>query len=47
MKLEMIDDLSEKGAKRLLKKLVKALDKLDFDDIFGGEGWRHYLGFED
>jgi len=37
---------TESSAK-ILGKLIKKLDKLDEEDFFGSEGWRHYFGFED
>lgn len=39
-----IEDMTEKAAKELLKKIV---DKLDGDDFFGSEGWKHYMGLEE
>lgn len=43
MKLK-IDKMTEDQVKELLKELI---EKLDEDDFFGTEGWRHFLGFED
>ena len=31
----------------LLNSLVYELDKLDNEDFFGTEGWRHFLDLED
>ena len=42
-----VQDLTERAAKTLLKELIEKLDKLDCEDFFGSEGWKHYLGFED
>ena len=42
-----IDKFTEEAAKESLTDLIKELDKLDCEDFFGTEGWRHYLGFED
>jgi hypothetical protein len=31
----------------LIDFFEEEFDKLDCDDVFGTEGWRHYFGFED
>ena len=42
-----IDKMTEKQAKKWLRKIVDKLDELDNDDFFGTEGWKHLMGFED
>lgn len=42
-----IDDMTEEQAKKMLKRIVEALDDLSADDFFGTEGWQHYLGIKD
>ncbi len=41
-----VEDLTEESAKHYLQLIIDSLDKLDGEDFFGSEGWRHYLGFE-
>lgn len=36
-----------KTPNNMLEELIQKLDKLDTEDFFGTEGWRHYLEFED
>lgn len=42
-----VELLSEDGAKDYLRNLIQELDKLDEEDYFGTEGWRHYMRLED
>lgn len=42
-----IKRLTEEQAKEWLRKLIHELDRLDAEDFFGTEGWRHHLGFEE
>lgn len=28
------------------EKMIKLLDGADYEDIYGTEGWRHYLGWD-
>lgn len=42
-----VEDLTEESAKKYLHTLIVKLDELDYEDFFGSEGWKHYLGFED
>ncbi len=42
-----VDDLTEDAAKAHLKTIINKLNKLDLDDFFGSEGWKHHFGYED
>jgi len=42
-----VDKMTEQQAKDLLRELISELDKLDVEDFFGTEGWKHFMGFED
>ena len=39
-----IDELTEVQAKHLLNRIIDCLDEADEDDIFGTEGWKHFMG---
>lgn len=47
MRVQDVDDLSEKAVRRRLKELLVWLDTLDNNDELGTEGWRHLLGWDD
>ena len=47
IQLEEIENYTDAARSKYLRKLVRELDKLDLDDFFGSEGWRHFMGFED
>lgn len=47
MNTNIVDDLSEEGAKKILKLLIAKLDECDEEDMLGTEGWRHFVGMED
>lgn len=47
MREEIVKDLTEKAAKKWLKKLISKLDELDEHDFFGTQGWRHFMSIED
>ena len=38
-----IEDIPEDTRRDLLADIVSLLDRLDSDDAFGTEGWRHYF----
>lgn len=47
MTIREIELLSEEGAKAILAEIIENLDRLDEEDYFGSEGWRHSFGLED
>jgi hypothetical protein len=47
MNLKLLKKISDKDCKKLLLELIEKLDELDYEDFFGTEGWRHFLGYED
>lgn len=42
-----VDDLTNDAARTHLRRIMNELDKLDEDDFFGSEGWKHRFGYED
>lgn len=47
MKPHEVGNYKPEFIREYLRRLLKALDKLDEDDFFGTEGWRHRLMGED
>ena len=47
MKIKNVKVMSEEFVKDYLIDLIIALDKLDEEDFFGTEGWRHFILGED
>lgn len=41
-----IDRLDKESLVLILSELISRLDKLDEEDFFGTEGWRHFLDME-
>ena len=42
-----INKLNQQAKDDLLEKLINELDKLDEDDFFGTEGWKHHFGIDE
>lgn len=42
-----ITNFTQEAKNELLKKIIEELDRLDEDDFFGTEGWKHHFGIED
>ena len=47
MKIKHVNGMSEEFVKDYLIDLIIVLDKLDEEDFFGTEGWRHFIMGED
>jgi len=47
MQIKNVKEMSEVFVKDYLIDLIIVLDKLDEEDFFGTEGWRHFLMGED
>ena len=47
MQIKNVKEMSEVFVKDYLIDLIIVLDKLDEEDFFGTEGWRHFIMGED